>query len=225
MKAVHAPAAVPTAAVPTSRETMRRYSTVQIPAVRRAATEPPRSSGRMLDDELGFDFHLDIDADGALALDCLPSSHRTRVEPPRQMSNEAPSESRATPPSRPAMRAMLPPSPPWPVVSAGPRRASSPQAATDTHAALVAFAGFGAPPAGILGTPAYALRVTMRRRSLNADLARARLCRSQDVSLYEASLRTADDGAVRTGVVLAASMITLGFLLVAGVLHLARSLG
>ncbi|HSO34187.1 MAG TPA: hypothetical protein VLT33_16745 [Labilithrix sp.] len=93
---------------------------------------------------------------------------------------------------------------------------------SDTHAAFVAFAGFGDAPAGILGTPGYAVRVILRKRELRADLARARVRRSQDVSLYEASLRTSDDGAVRNGLVLMAALLVLAGLFVAVGVHFLR---
>lgn len=169
------------------------------------------SAGRMLDESLDFD--LDIVADGALALDCLPSSHRMRVEQPRQTNDEPPSASRPTPdPSsrtRTMTRAVLPPAPPWPISSAGPRPACWPQPTADTHAAIVAFAGFGDPPADIFSTPGYALRVVVRRHALRTDLERARLHRSQDVALYQAALRLPDEGAIRMGVAVTATLTAL----------------
>lgn len=183
----------------------RRYATVQMPAV------VPLSTGRMLDDS--FDF--DIDSAGALELDCLPSSHHTRVEQPRQSRLE-PRRATPAPMARISPRGILPP----PMSSSGARRSSSTVAAVDPHAALVAFAGFGDPPPGLFGTPTYALRVIFRRRALNADLALARERRSPDVGLYEASLRTVDAGAVRMGLVVATMMLTLTVLLVAAVVHL-----
>ena len=133
-------------------------------------------SGRMLDDALEFD----VDADGALELDCLPSSHRSRVEMPRQSTPEPPL---ALVPRTPSHE-MLPAAMPWPAASPQARQSSSKIAAVrtpsssiataDTHAALVAFAGFGDPPAGIWGAPAYALRVVLRRHALKQDLERAR---------------------------------------------------
>ena len=57
---------------------------------------------------------------------------------------------------------------------------------------------------------------------LRADLARARVRRSQDVSLYEASMRTADDAAVRNGLVVMAVLLVLAGLLVAAALHFVR---
>lgn len=238
MGAMRAPAAPPP-----SQGSPRRFASVQMPAV-----DAPLSSGRMLDDNLDFDIDIDSDAGGALELDCLPSSHRTRVEQPRQLSHEAPPASRprpmsheAPPASRPrpmshdppasrpspsplartmASRAETPPSS-GRMAAAGPRRSSSSShEVVDTHAALAAFAGFGDPPSGILDTPTYAMRVIMRRRALKADLARARLRRSPDVGLYEASLRTADAGAVRMGLVVSAVMLALGLALVAAALHL-----
>jgi len=188
---------------PASQGSPRRFTTVQMRPV-----EVPPPSGRMLDDALSFD--IDIDAGGALELDCLPSSHGTRVEQPRQTWHDAPPASRPTPMARTlSSRGMTPP-------PSGPSRSPSSSSfkAVDTHAAFVAFAGFGDVPAGIFGTPAYAWRVMRRRRALKADLARARLRRSPDVGLYEASLRVADRGALRTGLVAWALLLTLGVLLV-----------
>ena len=109
---------------------------------------------------------------------------------------------------------MLPPAPAWPMASSTGRRSSSQIAAVDPHAALVAFAGFGDPPASVWGTPAYALRVIMRRRDLRRDLALARRRHSPDVGLYEASLRTSDDAAVRNGIIVTAVFFTMMTLLV-----------
>ena len=194
----------------------RRFSSVQFEAV----APPPSGSGRMIDEELEFDF----DADGALELDCLPSSHGTRGEQPRQTSPEPPPASRPHGQARaPTQRGLLPPAPPWPTASAGPRRAPMPsgdQKISDTHAAFVAFAGFGDSPAGLLGTPGYAVRVLLRKRELRGDLARARLRHSHDVGLYEASLRTSDDVAVRNGLVLMAMLLVLAGLFVATAVHL-----
>ena len=75
------------------------------------------------------------------------------------------------------------------------------QVAIDSHAAIVAFANFGEAPTSLWGAPAYALRVRARKRILLRDLAVARQHRSHDVGLYEASLRTADDVAVRNGII------------------------
>lgn len=63
----------------------RRYPTVEM-----RAFEPPNASGADLTD-FGFDFDFDIDADGALGLDCLPSSQNTREESRWQSTPEAPS--------------------------------------------------------------------------------------------------------------------------------------
>lgn len=188
----------------------RRFKTVEMPSV-----EPPPLRGRLLDDDLGFD--IDLDADGALELYCLPSTHSPRVEQPRQQSHETSSAPRSVPRVRTtAPRGILRPPPPAP---GAPRRTSSSQTAVDTHAALLAFAGFGDSPTGVFGTPAYAVRVTLRRRALGADLARARQRKSHDVGLYEASLRTADDAAVRTGFIVAAMLLVLGVLLAATLVH------
>lgn len=197
----------------------RRYGTIQMDAV------VPLSAGRMLDDDLGFDF--DIDADGALELDSSPPAHGpprdtsglVRRRTPNPMPRMTPSPmARLTPPpmARMAPGPMLPPPPPWPTASTQGRRSSSTIAAVDPHSALVAFAGFGDAPSTLWSTPAYALRVIVRRRALRADLARARLRRSHDVGLYEASLRTADDAAVRKGVLVAVlSALALVLLIVA----------
>lgn len=184
-----APATPPPSAGP------RRYGTVQMQAIELddrpsgAIHEPVVPSGRNLDDSLDFDF--DIDADSALDLDCLPSSHGTRVETPRWSRLEPPSVTRRS--SSTSMVAV--------------RRSSTTTPAVDAHAALVAFAGFGDAPAGLFSYPGYALRVLRRRRVLKRDLEGARHRRSQDVGLYEASLRTADDRAVRKGLVLLATLI------------------
>jgi hypothetical protein len=203
----------------------RRYNTVQMEAI------APLSAGRELH-ELDFDF--DIDADGALELDSLPftrdshgthGTHGSHAEPARPSGQLA----RVTPPARPSGQLarvtpppmarmtpgpMLPPAPAWPMASSAGRRSSSQMAAVDPHAALVAFAGFGDPPASVWGTPAYALRVIMRRRDLRRDLALARRRHSPDVGLYEASLRTSDDAAVRNGIIVTAVFFTMMTLLV-----------
>jgi len=108
------------------------------------------------------------------------------------------------------MEAMLPP-----YSSGGTRRSSSSVAAVDVHASLAAFSGFGPPPASVWAAPAYALRVIRRRRVLTDGLRRARASRSQDVGVYEASLRTADDTAVRKGVIVATLLMGLALMLVA----------
>jgi len=174
----------------------RRFSSVQMMAVR-PDDGAPLSSGRMLDESIEFDF----DADGALELDCLPSSHRPRVEQPRQFEHGSPPASRANGKRLPGV---LPPAPSWPVASAGPRRTTSSgtHEAAGSRAAFVAFGGFGDVPPGAFRLPGYAVRVLLRKRVLRGDLARARVQRSQDVALYEESLRTADDAAVRNGIVM-----------------------
>jgi hypothetical protein len=188
----------------------RRYNTVQMEAI-----APPLSAGRELHD---LDFDFDIDADGALELDSRPPSHSTRVETPRPSTlHGAPPArpsgqlARMTPSPMPRMTAgpMLPPAPAWPMASSAGRRSSSTSAAVDPHAALVAFSGFGDPPTSVFGTPAYAARVIARRRTLRRDLKLARLRHSHDVGLYEASLRTADAGAVRKGLVLTVVFFTM----------------
>jgi hypothetical protein len=195
----------------------RRYNTVQMDAI------APLSAGRELD-ELDFDFNFDIDADGALELDSLPftrdsrdshgshGSHDSHAEPARPSGQLA----RVTPPPTARMTPgpMLPPAPAWPMASSTGRRSSSQIAAVDPHAALVAFAGFGDPPASVWRTPAYALRVILRRRDLGRDLALARRRNSPDVGLYEASLRTSDDAAVRNGIIVTAAFFIMMTLLV-----------
>lgn len=203
----------------------RRYETVQMRAL-----EPSRSSGA--------DFDFDIDADGALDLDCLPSSQNTREEVRWHSTPEVPSARMGTGPrhesptgravrrdsttapalavhrpstttqhvtSSAAMRStasgqILPPAPSFPVNIPG-RRSSQSVAAADPHSALLAFSGFGDAPRGLWAAPAYALRVIVRRKALLQDLAAARARHSPDVGLYEASLCTADDDAVRRGVI------------------------
>jgi hypothetical protein len=196
----------------------RHFATVQMMAVGREE-EAPRSSGRMLDDSIGFDF--DFDADGALELDCLPSSHSPRVEQPRQPQLEPPPVSRpssTTTLARP--RGVLPPAPPWPMASAGPRRLSSgSHKASGTHAAFVAFAGFGDVPHGIFALPGYAVRVLLRKHELRGDLERARIKRSQDIALYEGALRTADSAAVRNGLLMIVLALVVAGVAVAAALH------
>ena len=194
----------------------RTFPTVQMMAVSREDAAP-LSSGHMLDDGLGFD--LDLDADGALELDCLPSSHRPRVEQPRQSELEPPPVSRPGTNTRP--RGVLPPAPAWPMASAGPQRiSSSTHKATGTHAAYAAFAGFGDPPATVLAQPGYALRVVLRKRELRGDLARARISRTQDVALYEGALCTADDAAVRNGILMMVALLIVVAAAVAVAVHL-----
>jgi hypothetical protein len=94
-----------------------------------------------------------------------------------------------------------------------PRRSSTTMAAVDPHDALVAFSGFGVPPVSVFGAPAYAARVILRRRTLRREMALARLRHSQDVGIYEASLRTADDVAVRNGILVTGVFFTMMTLL------------
>jgi hypothetical protein len=160
----------------------------------------PVPAGRELDD---FDFDFDIDAEGALELDCMPSMFGAREEASSfALMNAASARMTPSPVPRMTPGPMLPPAPPWPMASPAVRRSSATQAAVDPHSALVAFAGFGDPPASIFGAPSYAVRVILRRRALRRDLERARRRKSADVGLYEASLRAADDGAIRNGLVL-----------------------
>jgi hypothetical protein len=181
------PAVAPPAAASPSAH--RRYDTVQMQAV------APLTSGRELDD---LDFDFDIDAEGALELDCVPSAHGAREEAP-SLALVKTSGARMAP---------------WPMAGPALRRSSASHAAVDPHSALVAFAGFGDPPDSIFGSPSYALRVILRRRSLRGDLERARRRKSPDVGLYEASLRAADDSAVRNGLVLMSVVTVLVMMLV-----------
>jgi len=166
------------------------------------AAAPPLSAGRELHD-LDFDFHSSSGAGGAPGLDGRPSSHRTRVETPRPPMPGAPSARL----SGERLRAGSPPSTMAPI---------------DPYPALLAFAGFGDPPTSVFGTPAYAARVFARRRVLRRDLELARLRHSHDIDFYEASLRTADDGAVRKGVLLTAIFFTTMTLLVWAALQVSR---
>lgn len=78
----------------------------------------------------------------------------------------------------------------------------TPQADADPRPGIIAFAGYGLPPDSIGKTPAYAIRVLSRKWTLRDDLRIARMRRIADVSLYEAALRCADEGAVTTGIAL-----------------------
>jgi hypothetical protein len=190
------------------------------------AAQPSSLSVRMLDDELDFDVDLE-----ALELDGAPSSSGRRVEGPpcSRSSRRMPQNATGRPTPRPmasvdaaslrSSDAMAsPPSGPRSVqmaqVNPG-RRSSASFAAVDPHAAMLAFAGFAAPPSTIWGTPGYAARVMLRRRTLRIDLALARKRRSADVGLYEAALRAADDAAVRNGVIFLAAVAGFAALLVA----------
>lgn len=188
------------------------------------AVEPPvSSSGRMLDDSLEFDFDLD---DDGLELDMSPSSQQPRAEASRTTRGDAsPPSRRATAnAARPAGETTPKPRSPssGEILQGTPtgRRAVMAPGPIDPHAALVAFAGFGEPPATIWSTPFYAARVIMRRRSLRADLASARRRRSADVGLYEASLRAADDDAVRNGLTFTAALFTFAMVVVAAMVQL-----
>ncbi len=97
---------------------------------------------------------------------------RARPPPRRHSSREG---------AHSAEAALAGSAPPMPV-----RRASS-DMAVDSRAAVVAFAGFGGPPADIMSTPAYAWRVLRRRHRLKQDLDLARLRLSADIPLYEAA--------------------------------------
>jgi hypothetical protein len=158
----------------------------------------PRSAGRELDE-----LELDIIADGdGLELECMPSSHRPRVAAPRPMLP-------------PALAGGLPSA--LRLADAPPSR-RSPHSAIDPLAALVAFAGYGDPPATLWGTPAYAMRVFERRRVLRAALFRARSLRSQDVGLYAAALEAADDAAVRKGVTIVLVAVAIAIVICAQVI-------
>jgi hypothetical protein len=155
----------------------------------------PRSAGRELDE-----LDLDIIADGdGLELECMPSSHRLRVATPPPMLPPALAQREQS-----ALRLVDARPPPG-------RSQSSSQHAIDPHAAIVAFAGFGDPPATVWGTPAYAMRVIERRRVLRAALFRARSLRSQDVGLYEAALEAADGPAVRKGIFIVLLTVAIVF--------------
>jgi hypothetical protein len=153
----------------------------------------PRSAGRELD-ELDLDFIADGDG---LELECMPSSHRLRDVTPPPMLPPA-----LAPRELSVVRRLAVPPP-------SSRSASASHNAIDPHAALVAFAGFGDPPAGLWGAPAYAMRVIERRRVLRAALHRARSLRSQDVGLYEAALDAADPAAVRRGIILTLGTVAI----------------
>lgn len=180
----------------------RRYPTVEIRAVREE--EPPRSSGRIFDD---FDFDFDTGSSGSLPLDSFP-----------------PEAARASVTNNVSGELMLPPAPPWPMGESPSRQSTTALNAVDPHAALVAFAGFGDPPRNLWQAPLYALRVWIRRRSLRADLERARRHGSHDVDIYEASLRAADDGAVRNGISVAVTFAVISVLLVIALVRLVHSL-
>jgi hypothetical protein len=195
-----------------------RYASMEMPAV----TPPP--SGRMLDDALDFDF--DLDADGALELDGVPSSHSTRGEASRPLRIESPPVSRRASNTHVVTRA-TPPRGQVAHASQTTRAAStssSSVAVVDTHAGIVAFAGFGDPPAGLFAAPGYAMRAIKRRRVLRAQLASARYKRSHDVGLYEASLRICDEAAIRNGVIMIAAIISMSLLLAFALVRVAMGL-
>jgi hypothetical protein len=157
----------------------------------------PRSAGRELDE---LDIDIIADGDGLeLELECMPSSHRLRVATPPPMLPQALALREH---SEVRLAAVRP---------APGRPQSSPQHTIDPHTAIVAFAGFGDPPATVWGTPAYAMRVIERRRVLRAALFRARSLRSQDVGLYEAALEAADGPAVRKGIVIVVLTVAIAF--------------
>ena len=80
----------------------------------------------------------------------------------------------------------------------------------DRRVALAQLAGFGAPPTSVFGTPAYALRVLVRRRVLAGNLERARRYHTHDATVFEEALSSANDSAVSTGLAL---LLTLAALL------------
>jgi hypothetical protein len=89
-----------------------------------------------------------------------------------------------------------------------PTSVASTQPTHDPRPGIIAFAGFGLPPESLGAMPAYALRVITRKWALRDDLQIARLRRIRDVSLYEAALECADEGAVTKGLaVIAATVI------------------
>jgi len=87
-------------------------------------------------------------------------------------------------------------------------------------AAFVAFAGFGDVPTSISRLPGYAVRVMLRKRELRGDLVRAHIRRSQDITLYEGALRTADGSAVRNGLLMIVMALVVAGSSVAALLHL-----
>jgi hypothetical protein len=97
-----------------------------------------------------------------------------------------------------------------PAPASGPTPISSTQKAHDPRPGIVAFAGYGLPPESLGAAPAYAVRVIMRKFALRDDLRIARLRRIQDVSLYEAALEAADEGAVTKGLALIAATVIGG---------------
>ncbi|AKU98134.1 hypothetical protein AKJ09_04798 [Labilithrix luteola] len=184
------PVRAPYAGGPNAPKT--RYATVQMPKV--DVPRPP-PSGRMLDEEL----HFERARDSLRPLDLAsydPVTRRATPPPPRRHSSR---------------EVLIPPKPPWPVPAPPmPVRRASSDVAVDARAAVVAFAGFGEPPADLFSTPAYAWRVLRRRRRLKQDLELARLRLSADISLYEAALRAADSRAVGRGIALTVFALLLG---------------
>jgi hypothetical protein len=181
------------------------------------AIEAPLSSGREL---TALDFDFDIDDDGALEIDCLPSSQSMREEQPRRLleppppsaRGASPMVTRATPPGMRRVGSKELQAPSGPASSSMRRVSSGSIEAVDPHDALVAFAGFGKPPSSLWSTPSYALRVFVRRSVLRRERAIARRHRKHDVAHYEAALRAADSGAVRRGVLVIVAELVLGLL-------------
>lgn len=183
--------------------------------------------GRVLDDDLFGDEEETRELEIRLA-SSAPSSLRAREKPPRSRAAlvvVAPHDDRAAlVPAAEAPAGMLPPAPPWPVAPTSLPRAATPRfdrrapaaaaierarpepaavvRAVDPASAVLAFAGYGAPPAGLLGEPGYAVKVLVRQVALRRDLESARRRASPDVDLYMAALRCADRAAVARGVLL-----------------------
>ncbi len=152
---------VPTA----SGEYRRTYATVEMPAV------------RMLDEELGFDA-ADDDLDIPL-LDETPRPARHEPPPPSAMDSSA--VRRKSPTSMPAVRrtsgamnAVQPPARRSSGAMPAVRASSGSMNAVDPRAVYAAFAKFGDPPATIWSSPAYAVHVWRRKRTLERELEVAR---------------------------------------------------
>lgn len=107
----------------------------------------------------------------------------------------------AAPPSRegPRTEAAAPPSP--------SPRASLPEVAP--RDSIQIFAGFGTPPTSLGAAPAYALKVLLRRRRLQLDLAASRAHERLDCDVYEAALDSFDPRPVWVGVGVVAGLAAL----------------
>lgn len=154
---------------------IRTSSTANMAAVRPPAAPPPPPS--ILGDGRVFDGFEDDGLDIPLDIKAQPTSHSVVT-------------------TLSGLEMTAPASPAAPI--------SSTQKAADLKPGIIAFAGFGLPPEKLGDTPAYALRVITRKWALRDDLRIARLRRIQDVSLYEAALRCADESAVTRGLALIA---------------------